>query len=285
MFERGVDCPMKVSNEQKYLRQEPPAPNPLEGPGHAHLRSTHPSQPYGTRQRPELGSHDPRGLGAARGRNGLKHGMAGQGIVIPEADLAEVESRNAAHEGQAPKSVMGVILGRPDGHALGQVGLAGPKKEPPASRSDFATPPTIFDAERVLRAEELTRKSIGSEIMRDPASAPQVAAGDRADARGLAGPAGRPDARGEAVLDQFEGRRPGRGHQLGLRIEQVKETQLDALSRAVRCDPFGADRPGEGQPGQGRHRGLERSPGSGRAGQRRRSLSSLEAHYRDPGHP
>jgi hypothetical protein len=44
-------------------------------------------------------------------QNSLKHGMTGQGIVIPEGDLAKVESRKAAlQEELAPKSVMGAIL-------------------------------------------------------------------------------------------------------------------------------------------------------------------------------
>ena len=44
-------------------------------------------------------------------RNGLKHGMTGQGIVLHEADAAEVERRHQALNAElAPKSVMGAIL-------------------------------------------------------------------------------------------------------------------------------------------------------------------------------
>ena len=44
-------------------------------------------------------------------RNGLKHGMTGSGVVIPEEDAAEVERRNdALRKELAPKSVIGAIL-------------------------------------------------------------------------------------------------------------------------------------------------------------------------------
>jgi hypothetical protein len=44
-------------------------------------------------------------------RNGLKHGMTGQGIVIPEEDSAEVERRHEALQKElAPQSMMGTIL-------------------------------------------------------------------------------------------------------------------------------------------------------------------------------
>ena len=46
-------------------------------------------------------------------RNGLKHGLTGQGVVIPEEDVDEVEARNDALQAElAPQSAMGAILVR-----------------------------------------------------------------------------------------------------------------------------------------------------------------------------
>src|ERR1700755_2687376 len=45
--------------------------------------------------------------------NGLKHGLTGAGVVIPEEDVDEVERRNRALQAElAPKSEMGEILVR-----------------------------------------------------------------------------------------------------------------------------------------------------------------------------
>ena len=44
-------------------------------------------------------------------RNGLKHGMAGAGVVLPEGDLSEVELRGEALTAElAPRSMLGAIL-------------------------------------------------------------------------------------------------------------------------------------------------------------------------------
>ena len=103
-----------------------------------------------------------------------------------------------------------------------------------ASRVRHAT--DDFDAERVSRAEELL-KSIGE----DPRKTVRQL---------LKSPEGI-----ELMLEAWQDLRAGLTHEsrpfwtredlataanlLGLRIEQVKGTRLDALSRAVGCDPFG----------------------------------------------
>jgi uncharacterized small protein (DUF1192 family) len=88
--------------------------------------------------------------------------MTGQGIVIPEGDVAEVESRNAAlQEELAPKSVMGAIL-------VGQMATLSVRMERGAEQ-EFASvairvrhASEVFDAERVENATQLM-KAIGDD--------------------------------------------------------------------------------------------------------------------------
>ena len=94
------------------------------------------------------GPRTPEGKQRSR-RNGLKHGMTGQGIVIADEDLAEVESRNAALQKElAPKSVMGAIL-------VGQMATLsvrmerGAEQEFAAVASRVRHASEVFDAERV----------------------------------------------------------------------------------------------------------------------------------------
>jgi hypothetical protein len=96
-------------------------------------------------------------------RNGLKHGMTGQGIVLPEADMAEVDIRHLAlHKELAPQSIMGAIL-------VGQLAALsvrmerGVKQEFAAVAERARHASDNFDAERVARAE-LLLKSIGDDI-------------------------------------------------------------------------------------------------------------------------
>ena len=98
-------------------------------------------------------------------QNGLKHGMTGQGIVIAEGDLAEVESRNAALQKElAPQSVMGAIL-------VGQMATLSVRMERGATQEFAAVANRVrhatddFDAERVVRAEELL-EAIGEDPRR-----------------------------------------------------------------------------------------------------------------------
>jgi hypothetical protein len=169
-------------------------------------------------------------------QNGLKHGMTGQGIVIPEGDLAEVESRKAAlQEELAPESVIGAIL-------VGQMATLSVRMERGATQEFAAVARRVrhaseeFDAERFERAEQLF-KTIGDDLrgnLRQLLKSPEGVA---------------------FMVDAWRGMRANLTHEsrpfwtqedlataanlLGMRIEQVKGTRLDALSRAVWCDPFG----------------------------------------------
>jgi hypothetical protein len=95
-------------------------------------------------------------------RNGLKHGMTGQGIVLHEADAAEVERRHEALNAElAPQSVMGAIL-------VGQMAMLSVRMERGA-KQEFAAvaerarhASDAFDAERVEKAEQLF-KEIGDD--------------------------------------------------------------------------------------------------------------------------
>ena len=58
------------------------------------------------------GPRTPEGKGRSR-RNGLKHGLTGQGIVVPEQDVEEIERRAEALEADLdPQSALGSILVR-----------------------------------------------------------------------------------------------------------------------------------------------------------------------------
>ena len=88
-------------------------------------------------------------------RNGLKHGMAGRGIVVPDVDAAEVDRRHQALTAEmAPKSEMGAIL-------IGQMATLSVRMERGA-RQEFANvaervrhAADVHDAEQVERAEQL----------------------------------------------------------------------------------------------------------------------------------
>jgi hypothetical protein len=100
------------------------------------------------------GPKTPEGKEQSR-RNGLKHGMTGQGIVITEVDEAEVERRDAALRAElAPKSVIGAIL-------VGQMATLSIRMERGA-KQEFATVASRvrnaaddFDEARLAKAGEL----------------------------------------------------------------------------------------------------------------------------------
>jgi hypothetical protein len=107
------------------------------------------------------GPRTPEGKESSR-RNGLKHGMTGQGIVVPEGDAAEVELRHQALQAElAPISLMGAIL-------VGQMATLSIRMERGAKQEFAAVAERVrhasddFDAERVERAQELL-KAIGDD--------------------------------------------------------------------------------------------------------------------------
>jgi hypothetical protein len=103
------------------------------------------------------GPRTPDGRDRSR-RNGLKHGMTGQGIVLHQADAAEVERRHQALNAElAPQSVKGAIL-------VGQMATLSVKMERGA-KQEFAAvaervrhASEVFDAERVEKAEQLFKE-------------------------------------------------------------------------------------------------------------------------------
>jgi hypothetical protein len=95
-------------------------------------------------------------------RNGLKHGMTGQGIVVPEGEADEVELRHQALQAElAPISVMGAIL-------VGQMASLSIRMERGAKQEFAAVAERVrhasddFDAERLEHAQELL-KAIGDD--------------------------------------------------------------------------------------------------------------------------
>jgi hypothetical protein len=88
-------------------------------------------------------------------RNGLKHGMTGRGIVIPEEEVNEVEQRHRALQAElAPQSAMGAIL-------VGQMATLSVRMERGA-KQEFAAvairvrhASDVFDAERIDTARQL----------------------------------------------------------------------------------------------------------------------------------
>ena len=95
-------------------------------------------------------------VGKERSRaNGLKHGLTGEGIVIPKEDVDEVERRNEALQAElAPQSAMGAILVR-------QLAMLSVRMERGASQESAALAGRVrhaaeaFDEARVDRVEGL----------------------------------------------------------------------------------------------------------------------------------
>jgi hypothetical protein len=162
--------------------------------------------------------------------------MTGQGIVIPDEDLSEVERRNVALQAElAPTSVMGAIL-------VGQLATLsvrmerGAKQEFASVASRVRRASEVFDAERVEQAEQLL-EAIGDDprktrrrLLESPEGVDVMLEAWRDLRAGLTH---------ESRPSWTEGNLAMAANLLGLRIEQVKGTRLDALSRAVGCDPFG----------------------------------------------
>jgi hypothetical protein len=88
-------------------------------------------------------------------QNGLKHGMAGSGVVLVAEDVGEVERRNEALQAElAPKSSLGQIL------VLQLATLSvrmerGAKQEFASVSARARHASEDFDAERLDRVEEL----------------------------------------------------------------------------------------------------------------------------------
>jgi hypothetical protein len=100
------------------------------------------------------GPTSPAGKSISR-RNGLKHGMAGRGVVLPDADVAEVDRRHRALRSEmTPRTEMGEIL-------VGQLATLSVRMEQSALQQLAATSERVrhaadrFDEDRVEAAEQL----------------------------------------------------------------------------------------------------------------------------------
>jgi hypothetical protein len=87
-------------------------------------------------------------------RNSLKHGMAGQGLVLPESDAAEVERRNLALQTElAPATEMGMVLV----HRLAMLSVRmekGAKHALASAAQRVRHAAEDFDEQRIDRAED-----------------------------------------------------------------------------------------------------------------------------------
>ena len=88
-------------------------------------------------------------------RNSLKHGLTGAGVVLPEGDQAEVESRfESLHEEMQPRSALGSILIR-------KIATLSVRSERSAEQENAAIAGRVrdavlvFDEERACRVDEL----------------------------------------------------------------------------------------------------------------------------------
>jgi hypothetical protein len=88
-------------------------------------------------------------------RNSLKHGLTGAGVVLPEGDQAEVESRvDALHEEMQPQSALGSML-------LRKIGTLSVRSERAAEQENDAIARRVrnavhvFDEDRACRVDEL----------------------------------------------------------------------------------------------------------------------------------
>jgi hypothetical protein len=100
------------------------------------------------------GPKTPEGKAVSR-RNGLKHGLTGQGIVLAEADVSEVDVRASALMTElAPKSTLGAIL-------VGQMATLSVRMERGAKREEEALATRVrhagetFDHDRIDLAEAI----------------------------------------------------------------------------------------------------------------------------------
>ena len=175
-------------------------------------------------------------------RNGLKHGMAGRGVVIPEDDLDEVERRVEALEADLnPQSALGVILVRK--MALFSVRLErGVRHESAALRYRIRHAADDFDEARIDEAERtfdaLADDPRGNlrKLRKSPEGVDRLALAWQ-DLRVDLDRDGRPTW----TASHLE----AAANLTGLKVDHARNTRIGALSRAVWGD-FEALAQGEG---------------------------------------
>jgi hypothetical protein len=177
------------------------------------------------------GPKTPEGKAKSR-RNGLKHGLTGDGIVLPKADASEVDVRAAALMAELdPKTTLGSIL-------VGQIATLsvrmerGAKREEEALASRVRHAVEIFDHDRIDLAEALFDTLADDpranliELKRLPEGVDRLIEA-WAELRDIL-------TRNEVPYGWEVSHEATLAHLLGLRHEQVKWTRLDLLSIAAR---------------------------------------------------
>ena len=174
--------------------------------------------------------------------NGLKHGMAGRGVVIPEDDLGEIERRVEALEADLnPQSALGVILIRK--MALFSVRLErGARQESAALNYRVRHAADDFDEARIDQADRtfdaLADDPRGNlrKLRKSPEGVDRLALAWQ-DLRADLARDGRPTWTA-SHLEQA-------ANLTGLRVDHARNSRIGALSRAVWGD-FEALADGEG---------------------------------------
>jgi hypothetical protein len=178
-------------------------------------------------------------------RNGLKHGMTGRGIVVPEEDVTEVGLRHSALMAElAPRSAIGVIL-------IGQMATLSVRMERGARREEAALErrvrhaPEAFDRERVEWAGLLFDRMMQADDPRDLAR--ELRTSPEGIDRLLAA---WDDARGELTHPPRGGwsflNLPRASRLAGMWCREVRASRVEALLAAALGD-FSSLAPGDGE--------------------------------------
>jgi len=175
----------------------------------------------------------PEGKAISR-QNGLKHGLSGQGVVLPESDLAEVERRVEALENDLkPCSPAGWILIRRMAKLSVQMEI-GARHEFAATAKNVRHAADDFDEARLDEADDLydalgenPRKNL-RKLRKSPEGVDRLI-----DAW--------TDLRADLMRDPkpfwTAGHLERAAHMVGLSIDHVRSTHLGALARGVMGDP------------------------------------------------
>ena len=166
-------------------------------------------------------------------RNGLKHGMTGRGVVVPEADAAEVERRDSALRAEMdPKSAIGAILIRQMA-TLSVRMERGAVQEMASTASRVLHAAEAFDEERIEQAAQLMAR-IGEDpkgcvrrLRKSPEGVDLLVEGWRKLRAALTRP------EGPGWSESYQARA---ANLAGLEAEGLRGGRVEALSRAVLGD-------------------------------------------------
>ena len=189
------------------------------------------------------GPRTPEGRERSR-RNGLKHGLTGQGVVVPEEDVDEVERRVEALEADLdPQSALGAILVRQMA-TLSVRMERGARQESASLATRVRHAAEEFDRERVEEAEWLL-EAIADDPrghLRDLRRMPEGV-----DLLVRAWQALRADLTRDVGPGWFVSHYERAANLAGLRVEEARGSRLEVLSKAAWADFRGlADHEGAG---------------------------------------